>query len=456
VIDGPHLYGLVIQTASQTQTLVEFAILGLSLVVLVRLLPTVLGYLRDPSTRWTAFGLLVFVAGSLVGEMTQLRGILAFKLAYVAPLIVALVAPLAGKRPAQSRAISARAIAWILLLWAWLVAVNIAHFSTVLSDGTLLTRLMPGLIWVLLLATHASSPLDREMLAVVAAFAVAVPGLLVPFASEAWRACDQKCGVFEGMLTGQYASENFMGHQVAFVVALHLVAFGLSRTLYLLPLAALWLLATESRTAQYALLTTFALVFAAWLGSRIVKSRPGRTDSTAKRALITLVPVLTVAVAARLVLTSADDDFSGRGHIWGRAVDLWQGHEIAGLGVDAWEINQQNGLLPPQLYAHSVYVFLAFSGGIVAILIFVLLVRQAMLSALRQDGRLLPGLVLGLAFLLPGLLEVIWNPVAIDGFTWFPLALVVASGSPSPGLDPHEDPDAEQGAQRMRRRRVRV
>ncbi len=332
------------------------------------------------------------------------------------------------------------------------MAVNIAHLSTVLSDGTLLTRLLPGLIWVLLLAAHASSPLDREMLAVVAAFAVALPGLLVPFASDAWRACDLKCGVFGGMLTGQYSSENFMGHQVAFIVALHLVAFGLSRTLYVLPLAALWLLATESRTAQYALLTTFAIVFAAWLGRRIVKKGPGRADTAAKRALVTLVPIASVAVAARLVLTSTGDDFSGRGHVWASAVSLWRGHELAGLGVDAWEINQQNGLLPPQLYAHSVYVFLAFSGGLVALLIFVLLVRQAMLSALRQDGRLLPALVLGLAFLLPGLLEVVWNPVAIDGFTWFPLALVVASGGPGP--DPREDLDAGRAAQRRRPRRV--
>lgn len=416
-----------------TYALIEFAIFGLSLLVALRLLPKIVAYIRDGSTRWTGLGLLVFCVGGFLGNMEFLSEVPAFKLVYAVPAILAFLSPLLNKRPAPAHAISVSSVVLVLLLWSWLVAVNITQNVGNVSDGALFIRLAPGLIWLALLASHGSSPLDRRMLSTMVTFAITVPGLIVPFTEDTWRACDDtKCGLFGGMLIGSYSSENFIGLQIAIVTVLHFVTFGLKRSLYLVPLSLLWLLATESRTAQIALLTASSIALILWLSRKIIKSSSAHNDSPAKRLLLGVIPITFLLVAAYLAFTSVRSDFSGRGWVWGSALQLLQGNEITGLGVDGWEVNQMTGALPPHLGAHSIYVFLGFSGGLIALAIFTCFMHQAMVSSLRHDGRLIPGLTLGVAFLIIGLLEVVWNPIAIDGMSWIPLMLVVAGGSGEP------------------------
>ncbi|SFI00738.1 hypothetical protein E3O11_13205 [Cryobacterium levicorallinum] len=382
--------------------------------------------------------------------MEFLADVTVYKLVYTLPLILGFLSPLVSKCVAPVHAISVSSVVFVLMLWLWLVGVNIVQNTTAVDEGALLIRLAPGLIWIALLLTQGRSPLNRRMLSVMITFALAVPGLMVPFADEVWRACDlTKCGVFDGMLTGLYSSENFMGLQVAFVTVLHLVTFGLRRSLYLLPLSILWLLATESRTAQYALLAALTAAMVLWLGKRVVKTGSGRVDSLVKRMFLTVFPIVFVFIAACFAFTSKPSDFTGRAWVWGRALEVLTGNEVVGLGVDGWVINQQTGLLPSNLGAHSLYIFLFFSGGAIALVVFVLFIRQAMISSLRHDGDLAPGVVLGSVFLVLGLLEVVWNPAAIDGLSWIPLSLVIMNGhkAPSPGRvgDSAEKRDKLQG-----------
>lgn len=435
------------------QTIIEYAIFGLSLLVILRQLPRIMRYLREGPTGWTALGLLVFCVGGFVGSMTPVADITGVKLVYTLFAIVAFLAPLFSKEPAPAHAISGSSVVYVLLLWAWLAGVNIAHNAANLSEGDLLIRLAPGVVWLALLAARSRSPMDRRMLAVMVTFAAAVPGLLIPFLSNPWRPCDEtKCGVFDGMLVGPYVSENLMGMQIAFVTVLHLVSFGFKRTIYLLPLSVLWLLATESRTAQNALLAAAAILFLSWLGRRAVRSDPDRTGGAGARAFLTVLPVGFILVAVYLAFTSEPGAFSGRGHVWERALIVLRGNEITGLGVDSWAIFQRAGLVPSHLGQHSLYVFLLFSGGIVALVLLALFARQAMISAMVTDGRMRSGLALGAAFLTIGLLEVAWNPVAIDALFWVPLALVIADPQLRQEHGPVERPVADQAARPNSRR----
>lgn len=409
------------------QTTVEYVIFALSAIVFLVLLPRVSRYIRDQATRATGFGLLIFCVGGFLGNMSVFSEVSVFKLVYAVPLVLAFLSPLLSERINPARAILAAPVGYIIALWAWLTGVNIAQNASVLGEGTLLIRLAPGLLWFALLAAKDRSPIDRRMLVAMITFGLTIPGLMVPFGPSSWRPCDDtKCGVFDGMLTGWYPSENFIGLQVAFIVLLHLVTFGLKRSLYVLPLAAIWLLATESRTSQYALMSALVVSVVLKVGPRILKTHPKRVDGLTKRLLLALVPLGFVAMGIYLAMVSERADFSGRGWVWQNAMTALQGREIAGLGLDTWDLYQETGRLPAHLGPHSIYVFLAFSGGIVALALFVLFVRQAMVLSLRREGALFPGLPIGVAFLVLGLLEVVWNPAAIDGFTWIPLALVLA------------------------------
>lgn len=297
-----------------------------------------------------------------------------------------------------------------------------------MSEAELLIRLAPVLIWLALLAARDRSPLDRRMLATMALVGLTVPGIMSPFSPMGWRPCDYtKCGVFDGMFVGWYGSENFMGLQVAFIAVLLVTTFGLKDSLFAAPLIVMWLLATGSRTAQNGLLAGLV----AWLvllgGARLVKVRPERVDGVGHRLFLTLIPVAFVLLGGYLVITSSRGDFSGRGLPWARGFDVLQGNLLAGLGVDAWALNQRAGLLPRQLGPHSLYLFLAFSGGVVALVLFALFVRQTLVMSLRRERRLSTGVPLVVVFLVFGLLEVAWNPLAVDGFAWFALALALGA-----------------------------
>lgn len=417
-----------------SQTSAEYLILALSFSTFLFALPRVIRYLRDPDSRVTVVGLLVLCVGSIIGEAGLTSKPLIWKLSYTGIFIVSLVVAGLQRFTGPRRALSSTSILLVFILWAWLFAVNIALNRHIMGASSIVLRLAPGLVWIALLLVWNSIPLDRAMLASVATLALTIPGIMVQFSSDSWRPCDvTKCGIFDGMLRGPYSSENYMGLQISFLTVLHISTFGFRRSVYLLPLSVAWLLATASRTALYALIAALAVAFLLHCGSKVVKTTRRFAESM-NRALATAVPLCFIIIAAQLTSTDDRHAFSGRGLAWQRGRELLREHQLVGLGADAWNINQGIGLLPPQLGAHSVYLYLAFSGGVVAILLFGLLMRSILISSLEVGGQAVSSVSLVFAFLTLGLLEIVWNPMTIDGFTWIALALLVSPDGAGGGV----------------------
>jgi hypothetical protein len=260
-------------------------------------------------------------------------------------------------------------------------------------------------------------------------FSVSIPGLVFPLLGSTWRPCDDtKCGQFGALFMGPYTSENFMGLQIAIATVLYIVTFGIKKSMPVIPLAVLWLLATGSRTSQIGILVAVCLAAIIWLGRSASPARRRKNDTLAKRLALSTVPLIFIGISAQIILTSQRSDYSGRGLVWGRAVQVMTGHELFGLGIDGWVINQLNGSIPPQLGAHSAFLMIYFSGGTVAIALLALFIGRSLISSMRADGSALPSLAVTATVLTIGLLEVVWNPMAVDGMMWIPLCLVISSG----------------------------
>ncbi len=417
-----------------TQTFVVFAIAGLSLVVFIRALPRVRRLIIDPSTRWLSLAMLVLIIGGMLGDSQFLTEVRAFKLVYTALFLIFVLASLSSPAAHNRSEIAVMPLWFITALWAWLFGVNALQNASS-GTGDLLLRLIPGTLWIALLLVWKRAPITREMLATTSAFALTIPGLMLPFIASAWRPCDEfKCGVFNSLLIGAYSSENYISQQVAIIVALHLVAFGLMRSIPLLALASLWLLAAESRTAQYALLAGLIAALLISLKRKILKPPSGRKGlGFGGRSVVVLLPLAFVLLAAWLAITASPQDFSNRGSIWIRTTLFVREEPFIGLGVDRWAQLQATGLLPEH-FPHSLYLFVAFSGGLIGILLLFLWLSSSMLTSAKQTGHASASLVLGIVFMTLGLLEVVWNPVAIDGTSWMPLMLMAVRSSSQPAV----------------------
>lgn len=404
-----------------THSLVELAVATLSAIVILQLWPQVRALIRAPATRWMTIALIALIAGGLVGDMQGIRNYPAFKLVYGAAFIVLTVASLLGPKPEGPKG-SIKPLVAIIALWGWLFVVNAVQNSTATSASELLIRLAPGLIWIALLLVWARSPITRQMLASAAGVSVAIPGLIVPIVSDPWRSCDIfKCGVFDAMLVGNYTSENYISQQVTIIGVLSLVAFGLRRSVPMLLLAALWLLAGESRTSQITLIVSVGVAVSILVGRRLIARNAEM--GVLRGVVVTLAPAAAITVAMWMAMSAQPTDFSNRGSIWIRATAALTGSEWSGLGIDRWSHLQSLGLLPTH-FPHSLYVLVYFSGGIIGLVVLYIWLRQCLRSMALADRTLMPAAAIGSAFMTLGLLEVVWNPLALDGTSWIPIALM--------------------------------
>lgn len=402
--------------------LIELAVAGLSLVVLLQMTPSILRHLRAPNMRWTAVGLLALVLGGMLGDTRYLEDIAAVKMAYSAVFIASMLLALAGPARRANPPAPVAPLVGLICLWAWLFTANIVQNSVTATSSQLLMRLAPGAIWMALLVVWRRNPVERKMLSEIAAFAISVLGLLVPlFRGIAWRACDQyKCGVFGGMLTGPYTSENYLAQQVAIIAILFIVSNGVRRATPLLALTAVWLVATESRTSQYALL---AAVSTALLLAAVRRAVILRDGGAGRRLFLSLIPLVFILAAGYLVFNVSPTEFSTRGNVWIQAVALIEQNPILGLGISRWGEYADMGYFSGH-FPHSLYVFVAFAGGIIGLVLLYNWVRSALVNAVDREGRLDAPLALAVVFLTVGLFEVVTNPIAVDGTTWIPLALM--------------------------------
>mgnify|MGYP001175520249 CR=1 FL=1 len=412
-----------------TQQLLALAVASASVLLLIQTVRPLSGFVRDRRTRWTTLALIALIGGGLLGDTTFLSGSAPFKLAYSGLFIALLFGTVALRSDPVRRHVSVAPILLLLALWGYLFLVNVYQNSG-LGTAVLFTRLVPGIIWVMVLVLWRHTPITRQLLATVSSACLALPGMLTLVARDPWRACDAfKCGVFGGMLTGPYTSENYVAQQVVIVTALSLVAYGIRASLPVLVLGTVWLLATESRTSQYAFIAGLGVMIVFTLLRKAVvlptMSRPG-----ALRWLIASVsPLAFIALGVNFALTAEPTDFSNRGLIWIRSLRYIEESRIIGQGIDRWPQLQQLGLLSEH-YPHSLYVFVLFSGGVVGLVLLFLWLRQSLVTGMAQDGRLRPVMMIGVVFMTLALLEVVWNPLAVDGTSWFPLTLIAISWPP--------------------------
>lgn len=400
---------------------VSIAIAIISIAVLNNSLSRMAAHLRAPGQGPVLLATIALVWGGFAGDSIAASGRPETKLAVLfAFSALILLAP--RGTPHDPGGPTLGPVVAIVLLWVWLFLVNTVANADV-SSTTHYGRLASGLPWVALLLSWHRAPVTREILSAVASGALALVGIAAPILGEsAWRGCDQfKCGIFGGSFVGPFSSENYIGQQAILVGALSLVTMGWRDSRRIQLLVAVLLAATESRTAQVALVT--ALVAALLVGFHRLIARRTSSGPLSSMLVAVAAPSIYVAAAYTFFVRSEPGNFSNRGHIWVRARSVLEERMLTGLGIDRWDELQAVGVLPAH-YPHSVYVLLAFSGGVIGVVLFAIWVAACIrTTAQRQDGPF-AAVVFTVVFLTVGLLEVTWNPLTIDGLTWHALAML--------------------------------
>lgn len=295
---------------------------------------------------------------------------------------------------------------WFLgLLGAWLFFVDAARnpdISTVQTVG----RLLCVIVWFTMALILSVGIIERSHLLVVSFLGSGMVLVLTAAWPMPWRACDQfKCSPAGALLTGPFPSENFLARFLCLCFLLALLA-GISRSRALIfgSMILLVVVATSSRSTLAALIGALLVVVLA------------RRLSSPLLLLAALVSSVGAALLGTyLVYTAGPSFLSNRGTIWtiGRSAlgEDW----LVGLGVDRWStVYQQN-------FMHSQILFLLFSGGAVALGLFVCLLVALVGNAERAQRA---PLLACLSFvLMNSFSEVTWNILAVDGTSLVLLAL---------------------------------
>lgn len=296
------------------------------------------------------------------------------------------------------------------VLAVWLAVVDIALAQNT-GTAIVLGRLVPAVVWVALAVVIQRYDTAPRMFALVGVLGF---GLLSASTAlyASWQPCSQfKCGPFNGLFAGPFPSENYLARLACLVLLLVFLTGDRRLQVVALLLAGLVLYASGSRTSELAViiaLLTWGLARAA--GTQSVR-----------RAMGFVVPVLATALGLYLVYSAQPADFSNRGYIWGLGRTHLGGDFFLGLGVDTWtsEVLARN-------FMHSQSLLLLYSGGLVAVLLYIAFV----ITTVRRADASMLSYTVGLVTLLGtlGLTEVVWNPSNFDGTTVFLVALMSTWG----------------------------
>jgi hypothetical protein len=192
-------------------------------------------------------------------------------------------------------------------------------------------------------------------------------------------------------------------------------------------LNAVLLAATDSRTSEVAALVGLVI---GWVVITIEVNTRQHAPARTVAFLSWTAAVSGMALGWYLVYHLADGDFSNRASIWARGVGVLGSHWLTGLGGDAWSSYQAVGALP-NLFPHSQALMMLFWGGLAGIVGYTIILASAVA---RVSGTpLLPLAAAVVTFLLAlGMTEAFWNPVAVDGHSFFMLfALAIAYSGPA-------------------------
>lgn len=301
----------------------------------------------------------------------------------------------------------------ILICATWLVFVDI--WVAGVESTVLLGRVLAVAVIASLLVLARASLVTVESVAAILTlvFGVAcVATLLVP---DAIRACSAfKCGPFGGQVTGPFSNENTFA-AIAFLSLVTVFAIKDRRTRWAVVLLAMFVLyAAHSRNAQ--------ISAAVGLLSAISWSRRAAPVTPLLWGMRTYIPVLATALGLYLIFTAEREAFSNRGSIWMYGRQAVRDHLFLGQGLDSWSIDvlQRN-------YMHSEYLMLLYSGGLIALSLFIAAMISLLHRAKEPDDWIM--FALPVAFLVNGLVQIPWNPISIESGLLF--GLVFLSVTPS-------------------------
>lgn len=314
---------------------------------------------------------------------------------------------------------------WLILLIPLHLFFVDALLNSDRSEFDIFARVLPFVV-LLAVASLLTAP-DRMLVvrtALQTSFGFAC--VLSAFAPEVWAHCSIfKCSVAQQLFVGAFDSENVLGG-IAGLVAVTSVGEPRKRLRFAtLLLCALVLVVTNSRTSQIAAV----LALAAMAVSAVFQQRPGVARFGWPFVLpFTIVPTV---LGIRLVFTAAPTDFSNRGRIWHLGLQYFDGAWVVGKGMSAWPKVQLY-----DAFMHSQNLLLLFSGGLVAVALWVVVCALAL-----RNGRAL-GAPMAIGFMVlvltRGLVELVWNPLGLDftGLFVIPLLALVVPVSSEPATEP--------------------
>jgi hypothetical protein len=182
--------------------------------------------------------------------------------------------------------------------------------------------------------------------------------------------------------------------------------------------------ATMSRTAILALAAAVGLCAMAWLAAG--RSSKQSVDPPVAKVTAAFIALIPLVVGMVLVYRSDVSAFSNRGGMWALGLDAVSGYELAGHGLDWWKVLAASGYFGMGFDhgEHSEYLLIYFSGGIVALALFALVLYRLTYIAIAEQNSLIRGAVVPLTFAVCGITETIWNPLSVDQGTWLFYALI--------------------------------
>lgn len=309
----------------------------------------------------------------------------------------------------------------------WLLVIDFSVASG-LSGRVVATRLVAVAVVVMLVSLCRSEVARFEFVALALAFAFGVACATAPLASDAYRACSQfKCGPLGAQLTAAFGSENRLSI-ICCLTILGAFSFADRAFRFFVVVTGLCVLyLADSRTEQIALAVAL-IVGAVWFLT-------SRSEGAAWRGLsAAALPNVGVAIGIYLIYSASVKSFSNRGSIWilGRSA---LGHDwLVGRGLDTWstQVLSRN-------FMHSEYLYLLYSGGVVALLLFAIALTGVGVRLARTgDWNRFALLVF---IVIDGMTEVIWNPLTVDDTTILAVLLISISRWDPPLLEGALRPD---------------
>lgn len=318
-------------------------------------------------------------------------------------------------------------IVLILVTWLWLFAVNL-WFVPVEATEQAIYRIFSGLILFIFVVTQRYRPISIMQFYSAALITISVSMIMLPLLPRAFIACGTfKCNSFNAILLGPFGSGNLLALAAAMCAALLLASTTLSaRSLLVLVFLTVILYLTMARTSLWALGAAAGLFAVDRLLTR--KHRQHGVSEPVAKFAAACIAVFPMGIGMWLVFNSSYEAFSNRGKTWTLGREVVAGHALTGRGLEWWNVLEDLGYFGSRFkpFAHSEYLLIYFSGGVIGLALFGIMLYRVTCMAIFAQNSLARGAVISLTFALSGVLEANWNPLTVDAGTWLFFGLVAS------------------------------